>query len=57
MPVADLTVAQAIAQAVERRLTTVVPGLPPDRDPAWTNLLNRAQLQGQGLRRDLVISA
>jgi hypothetical protein len=57
MPVADLTVAQAIAQAVERRLATVVPGLPPDRDPAWTNLLSRGQLQGQGLRRDLVISA
>jgi hypothetical protein len=56
-PVADLTVAQAIAQAVERRLATVVPGLPPDRDPAWTNLLSRGQLQGQGLRRDLVISA
>jgi hypothetical protein len=57
MPVAGLTVAQAIAQAVERRLTTAVPGLPPDRDPAWTNVPNRRQRQRQGLRRDLVISA
>ena len=56
-PVADLTVAQAIARAVARRLATVVPGFPPDRDPPWTGFLDRGQIQEQGLRRDLVISA
>ncbi len=57
MPVADLTVAQAIAQAVERRLATAVPGLPPDRDSAWTDFPNRGQRHAKGLQRDLVISA
>ena len=57
MPVAGLTVAQAIAQAVERRLVKVVPGHPPDRDPARTDFPNRGQLRRQGPRRDLVISA
>jgi phage/plasmid primase-like uncharacterized protein len=55
MPVAGLTVAQAIAKAVERRLATVVPGFPAERDQAWTDFSTRAQRQG--LRRDLVISA
>ena len=55
MPIADLSVAQAIAQAVERRLATAVPGLPAERDPAWLGIATRAQ--EQGLRRDLVISA
>jgi [lysine-biosynthesis-protein LysW]--L-2-aminoadipate ligase len=55
MPIADLTVAQTIAQAVERRLATTTPGLPANRDGAWTGVSTRAQ--GQGLRRDLVISA
>ena len=54
MPIADLTVAQAIARAVERRLATV-PGLPGKRDAAWTGIATHGD--GQGLRRDLVISA
>jgi hypothetical protein len=53
MPIADLTVAQTISQAVTRRLVT--PGLPANRDPAWTGVSTRAQRLG--LRRDLVISA
>jgi len=55
MPIADLTVAQAISQAVERRLATAVPGLAAERDSAWAGISTHAQ--GQGLRRDLVISA
>jgi glutathione synthase/RimK-type ligase-like ATP-grasp enzyme len=55
MPIGDLSVAQAIARAVERRLATAVPGLPVERDPAWPDITTRAQ--GQGLRCDLVISA
>jgi hypothetical protein len=54
MPIGDLTVAQAIAQAVERRLATAVPGLAVERDPAWPGIATRAH--DQGLRRDLVIS-
>jgi hypothetical protein len=57
MPLANLTVAQAIAEAVERRLATVVPGFPAEHDQAWTGFSTRAQRQGQGLRRDLVFSA
>jgi hypothetical protein len=57
MPVADLTVAQTIAKAVERRLATAVPGYPAERDQAWTGFSARAQRQAQGPRRDLVISA
>jgi len=55
MPIGDLTVAQAIARAVERRLATAIPSLPVERNPARPNIATRAQ--GQGLRRDLVISA
>jgi [lysine-biosynthesis-protein LysW]---L-2-aminoadipate ligase len=55
MPIADLTVAQAIAQAIERRLATAVPSLPAERDPAWIGVSTRAQPKGLG--RDLVISA
>jgi hypothetical protein len=55
MPLGNLTVAQSIAQAVERRLLTTAPGLPGERDRAWTGIPSSAQ--GQGLRRDLVISA
>jgi hypothetical protein len=57
MPIAGLTVAQSIAQAVERRLEEMVPGLPAGRDPAWPGTPIRAQANSQGLRRDLVISA
>jgi hypothetical protein len=58
MPIAGLSVAQAIAQAVERRLAAMVPpGLQANRDPVWPGFSARAQPQGQGLRRDLVISA
>jgi [lysine-biosynthesis-protein LysW]--L-2-aminoadipate ligase len=55
IPIAGLTVAQAIARAVERRLATVVPGLSGERDPAWAGIATRAHREGQ--RRDLVISA
>jgi hypothetical protein len=55
MPIGDLTVAQAIARAVERRLASAVPGFPADRDLAWPDISTREQ--DQGLRRDLVISA
>jgi [lysine-biosynthesis-protein LysW]---L-2-aminoadipate ligase len=55
MPIANLTVAQTIAQAVERRLATAVRGLSAERSAAWTGIATR--VQGQGLRRDLVISA
>jgi hypothetical protein len=55
LPIGDLTVAQAIARAVERRLATAVPGFPTDRDLAWPEVSTREQ--EQGLRRDLVISA
>jgi [lysine-biosynthesis-protein LysW]--L-2-aminoadipate ligase len=54
MPIGGLTVAQVIAHAVERRLKTAIPGLSVDRDPAWAGIATRAQ--GQGLRRDFVIS-
>jgi len=54
-PIGDHTVAQVIAQAVERRLATVVPGLRMEQDFAWPVVDTRAQRQG--LRRDLVISA
>jgi len=55
MPIGDLTVAQAIARAVERRLATAIPGLSVERDPAWSGIATHAH--EQGLRRDLVISA
>jgi hypothetical protein len=57
MPITGLTVAQTIALAVERRLAATVPDLPANRDPVWPGFSARAQPQGQGLRRDLVISA
>jgi hypothetical protein len=59
MPIAGISVAQAIAHAVERRLATAVPGLPADPNPAWAAIATRAQLQGHrhGRQRDLVISA
>jgi hypothetical protein len=57
MPLTNLTVAQTIAEAVERRLASVAPGFPAKRDHVWTGFSTRAQRQEQGLRRDLVISA
>jgi hypothetical protein len=57
MPVAGVTVAQAIAEAVERRLATAVPGFPAERGHRWTGYATRADRQELGLRRDLVISA
>jgi hypothetical protein len=57
MPLNDLTVAQSIAGAVERRLATAVPCLSAERDRAWTGFSTRAQRQEPGRRRDLVISA
>ncbi len=56
MPVAGLTVAQTIAQSVERRLAAAVPSFPAERGQAWTGFSTRAQRQ-RGLRRDLVVSA
>ncbi|MBA2597599.1 MAG: hypothetical protein H0V00_13335 [Chloroflexia bacterium] len=48
----ELSVPQAIAQAVQHRLEPVsAPRLPSDSTPDWTNLVT------QGTRRDLVISA
>jgi [lysine-biosynthesis-protein LysW]--L-2-aminoadipate ligase len=55
MPIVDLSVAHTIAHGVERRLATAVPGLPANRDLAWPSLSTHGQ--GQGLRRDLIISA
>jgi hypothetical protein len=55
IPVNDLTVAQAIAQAVERRLANGAPRLSLEREPAWRGIATLAQ--GQGLGRDLIISA
>jgi hypothetical protein len=55
MPISDRTVAQAIAQAVENRLGTVVPGHGVEHDSILPGIASRAK--GQGLRRDLVISA
>jgi hypothetical protein len=57
MPVAGVTVAQAIAEAVERRLATVVPSRPVEHDRTWTGYATHAERKEQGLRRDLVISA
>jgi len=57
MPVAGISVAHAIAEAVQRRLVTAVPGITADHDRAWTGLTTRAERQERGLRRDLVISA
>ena len=51
LPIRDVTVAQAIAQAVERRLATTAPGLATEQQPDW------AALAHQGTQRDLVISA
>jgi hypothetical protein len=55
VPIGDRSVAQAIAQTVERRLATVVPSISFDRDPAWPSIATRAH--EQGLQRDFVISA
>jgi hypothetical protein len=55
VPIGDRSVAQAIAQTVERRLATAVPSIPFDRDPAWPSIATRAH--DQGLQRDFVISA
>jgi [lysine-biosynthesis-protein LysW]--L-2-aminoadipate ligase len=57
MPVTGLTVAHAIAEAVERRLATAIPGYQKVHDQVWTGFSTRAQREEQGLRRDLVISA
>ena len=57
MPVAGLTVAQAIAEAVERRLSTSVTGHMAEPHQAWTGYSTGAERQEQGRRRDLVISA
>jgi [lysine-biosynthesis-protein LysW]--L-2-aminoadipate ligase len=57
MPVAGVTFAQAIAEAVERRLATTASGFPAERGHALTGYATRAERQEQGLRRDLVISA
>jgi hypothetical protein len=55
IPVGNLTVAQAIAHTVERRLATGVQRLSVEREPAWRGIGTLAQ--GQGLGRDLIVSA
>ncbi len=50
LPIREVTVAQAIAQAVEQRLAST-PGLPAEQPPDWSTLVR------QGTHRDLVISA
>lgn len=51
MPIRDITVAQAIASAVEQRLAATVLGQASDQHPDWSPLVH------QGTHRDLVISA
>jgi [lysine-biosynthesis-protein LysW]--L-2-aminoadipate ligase len=50
LPIRDVSVAQAIALAVEQRLATA-PGLPAEQPSDWSTLVR------QGTHRDLVISA
>lgn len=50
LPIRNVTVAQAIALAVEQRLVSA-PGLPTEQLPDWTTVVR------QGTHRDLVISA
>jgi [lysine-biosynthesis-protein LysW]--L-2-aminoadipate ligase len=50
LPIRDVSVAQAIALAVEQRLATT-PGLPAEQPSDWSTLVR------QGTHRDLVISA
>lgn len=60
MPIARNSVAQAIAQAVQRRLVTAAAlGLPSKVESTWTGLpLNtHVRVQGQGSHRDLVVNA
>lgn len=57
LPIAGISVALAIADAIERRLANPGPGLTAERDRAWTGFSTREKRQEQGLRRDLVISA
>jgi [lysine-biosynthesis-protein LysW]---L-2-aminoadipate ligase len=57
MPLAGPSVAHAIAGAVERRLAIAVPGRSAKHDRAWSGISTGAQQQGQGLRREFVISA
>ncbi len=51
MPIRDITVARAIASAVEQRLAATVLGQASDQHPDWSPLVH------QGTHRDLVISA
>ena len=60
LAIAHRSVAHAIVQAVERRLDpTGLPVMPAEVDRTWDNITLQVhgQAQGQGLRRDLVISA
>jgi hypothetical protein len=50
LPIRDVTVARAMALAVEHRLASS-PGLPSEQIPDWTTVVR------QGTHRDLVISA
>jgi hypothetical protein len=56
-PISKLTVPGAIVQAVERRLDSVLASNRPQDRPDWTRLALQGNGQGQGTRRDLVISA
>ena len=55
VPLGDLTVAQAVARAVERRLARGATRVSVEPEPVWRGIATLAQGQGQG--RDLVISA
>jgi [lysine-biosynthesis-protein LysW]--L-2-aminoadipate ligase len=57
MPITELTVPRAIAQAVERRLGAVVVSNQPATQQEWSRVTLQGQRQGQGLQRDLIISA
>ncbi len=57
IPISKLTVPGAIVQAVERRLDSVIAKHGPDERRNWSRLTLQGNEQGQGTRRDLVISA
>jgi hypothetical protein len=57
VPLAKLTVPQAISQAVERRLVAAMAASHPADRQDWSKITLQGQAHGQGTRRDLVISA
>jgi [lysine-biosynthesis-protein LysW]--L-2-aminoadipate ligase len=57
MPITELTVPEAITQAVERRLDGAVVAPPSAEQQDWSRIRLHGHKPGQGTRRDLVISA